>query len=154
LSCSLRKGTPHGSCLLLVAIETAKAFGRGNPRLSTSLRTLGIVYEAMGQYAEAERLFRQALDVFEQAPARDSLEGAAAIANLAGISFVLGDYDEAERMAVMAQAVYEQLNGEREVNYAKALDVLADTTMLQGQGLYSLAMLYHPSGEPECQERP
>src|SRR2546428_2402029 len=118
--------------LVLVALETAKVFGPSNPRMSTSLRTLGIVYEAMGQYAEAERLFRQALDILEQAKTRHSLEGAAALANLGGICFVLGRYSEAEKTAEMALAVYEQMNGEQEGNYAKALDVSADAATLRG----------------------
>src|SRR5437899_11331841 len=109
--------------LVLVALETAKVFGPSNPRMSTTLRTLGIVHEAMGQYAEAERLFRQALEILEQAKTRDSLEGAAALANLGGICFVLGRYSEAEKTAEIALAVYEQMNGEHEVNYAKALEI-------------------------------
>src|SRR3989441_6625374 len=130
--------------LLVAALETAKVFGPSDPRMSTLLRTLGIVHEAMGQYPEAERLFRQALEILEQAKTRDSLEGAAALANLAGIWFILGRYYQAERTAVMAQAVYEQMNGEREINYAKALDVFADAAMLRG--LYSLARLYVERG--------
>src|SRR2546428_13516793 len=95
--------------LLLVALETAKVFGPSNPRMSTSLRTLGIVYEAMGQYAEAEQLFRQSLDVLEQAKARDSLEGAAAVANLGGICFILGRYREAAKTAENGLAVYDHI---------------------------------------------
>src|SRR5436309_2523741 len=91
--------------LLLVALETAKVFGPGNPRMSTSLRTLGIVYEAMGQYAEAERLFRQALEILEQAKARDSPEGAAALANPGRITFLHHRSSEAERTAEDAPAL-------------------------------------------------
>src|SRR5574341_405645 len=47
----------RAEALLHAALEAAKAFGPSNPRLSTSLRTLGIVDEAMA---------RRSLAPFEQ----------------------------------------------------------------------------------------
>src|SRR5260370_16981865 len=67
--------------LLLAALETAKVFGPSNPRLSASLRTLGVVYEAMGRYAEAERLFRQALDILQQPNPQETLDAAPPLAH-------------------------------------------------------------------------
>src|SRR5215470_5523345 len=48
------------------ALTAADAFGADNPRLATSLNSLGQVYRAQGRHADAEPLLKQALGLREQ----------------------------------------------------------------------------------------
>ena len=47
-----------------------KALGEGHPDYATSLNDLAVLYQEMGDYARAEPLFRQALEIREKALGR------------------------------------------------------------------------------------
>src|ERR1700694_5243550 len=49
------------------ALEIAEGFGAQDPRLGTSLNSLGRLYASHGRYAEAEPLYAKALAVWESA---------------------------------------------------------------------------------------
>src|SRR4051812_22741874 len=59
---------PEARTQLDRAVELARTFGEGDPRLAWSLMGLGHVCLAQAKDAESERLFRQALAVLETLP--------------------------------------------------------------------------------------
>jgi tetratricopeptide (TPR) repeat protein len=44
-----------------------KALGPEHPNVATSLNNLAALYKAQGRYAEAEPLYRRALEIWEKA---------------------------------------------------------------------------------------
>jgi len=45
-----------------------KTFGPEHPKVATSLKDLGILYDSQGKYAEAEPLYKRALAIREKGP--------------------------------------------------------------------------------------
>ena len=51
----------------LAALKEAEGFGPDDERLATSLNDLALLYQARGNYAEAEPLYKRSLVIWEKA---------------------------------------------------------------------------------------
>src|SRR6186713_859517 len=51
----------------LAAVSAAQQFGSGDTRLATSLNALALTYHELGRYEDAERSYREALQIWETA---------------------------------------------------------------------------------------
>jgi tetratricopeptide (TPR) repeat protein len=79
--------------LARAVVDAAQSYyGLGYPRVTNALTTLGIIYEGLRNYNEAEGAYRQALDSQERQRGRDDIDVARAMVNLArAVSFQPGN---------------------------------------------------------------
>jgi hypothetical protein len=61
------KDYPKAEQAFLKAVLEAGRFGPDDPRLGTTLNSLGLVYRAEKKYGEAERVYRRTLTIMETA---------------------------------------------------------------------------------------
>ena len=79
-------------------------FGHDHPAVATGLKNLALVLTRKGQYAEAEPLYREALDL-GRALGGNELRLANTLNSLADLLATLGRYDEAEPLCREALAI-------------------------------------------------
>jgi hypothetical protein len=93
-----------------------------------------------GQYAEAESLCKQALEIRRAALGERHPGYAASLDNLAGLFRETGRYAEAEPLCKQALEIRRAALGERHPDYAASLDGLA--MLYRAMGRYAEAQLY------------
>ena len=107
---------------LEAALEVAEEFGEGDPRLTTSLNNLAVVYRAQGKYAEAEPLHKRALAIREKALGHQHPAVAVSLNNLGLLYYVDGRYAEAEPLYERALAILEKALGAEHPHVAQSLE--------------------------------
>jgi CHAT domain-containing protein/tetratricopeptide (TPR) repeat protein len=93
----------------------------------------------MARYAEAERLYLQALDIWKTTIGENHPDCATTLHNLAGLYSTRGEYAAAERLYHQALGIERAVLGERHPDYAASL--------------HNLALLYHTKGDYPQAER-
>ncbi len=78
----------------------------------------------MGDYAKAEPLFRQALEIRKRALGENHPDYAASLNNLAALYEEMGDYAKAEPLYREALAIDKRALGENHPDYATSLNNL------------------------------
>ncbi|HEY5314472.1 MAG TPA: tetratricopeptide repeat protein, partial [Pirellulales bacterium] len=127
------------------AIELAKKcrvtrlhlLGDAHPSYATSLNNLAFLYKILGDYARAEPLYRQAMDICKKALGEAHPSYATSLNNLAGLYKILGDYARAEPLYRQAAEILKKALGEAHPNYAGSLNNLAG--LYQSMGDYARA---------------
>jgi len=114
------------------AVAEAEKMGPGDYRLNVSLSTLGGVYRAVGNYDEAERLYRRALGVIESAVGTGHPDYATGLGNLARVFREKGDFPAAEAMLEQAQDILVASLGPNNPNVAVGLTNLARLRRAEG----------------------
>ena len=102
-----------------------KALGPEHPDTATSLNNLAGLYDAMGDYAKAEPLYRRALAIREKALGPEHPDTATSLNNLAGLYNSMGDYAKAEPLYRRALAIREKALGPEHPDTATSLNNLA-----------------------------
>jgi tetratricopeptide (TPR) repeat protein len=160
-------------------LATAEAVGRRalalaearlparDPVVGSALNDLGVIHKFRGNYAEAEIVYRRALDIIESP--EDSADSASAAGvdadalatlyhNLGGLAHARGDFDAGEPLARRALELREAERGADHVQ--SAADRAAWGALLEGQGRFAeaeaayvraLAVFERQLG-PECLE--
>ncbi len=82
-----------------------KALGPEHPDVATSLNNLALLYQAQGNYAEAEPLFRRSLAIYEKALGPEHPSVATSLENYAALLRKIGQPDEAANMEARAKAI-------------------------------------------------
>ena len=95
------------------------------------------ILQKMGQYADAEPLFRRALAIDEKALGKDHPDVASSLNNLALLLYSQGKYGEAEPLYRRALAIREKALGPDHPDVAQSLNNLAG--LLYSQGKYGEA---------------
>jgi Tfp pilus assembly protein PilF len=117
------------------ALEATKArYGENSPLLALDLNNLAEVYRQLGRAADAEPLYKRAIQLDEQAGA-DNPDLASDLNNLALLYRGQGRNKEAEALYSRAVAVLERTLGPEHPNVAKTLN--------------NLAILYRTEGQPD-----
>jgi len=136
--------------LYLAALEKAQAVGRPHWRLAVSLGGLAEIYRLQGRYAEAEPLFRRAIEIDELclhdkrdiAPRRSrpgiaygdpKLDLSVDLNNLALLYTSLGRFREAESFFKKSIALCEEVTGPEDPEMAITLHNLAALYRDQGR---------------------
>ncbi|HEX3657360.1 MAG TPA: tetratricopeptide repeat protein [Pirellulales bacterium] len=96
-----------------VAIELAETcrvsrlrlLGRSHPDYATSLNNLAELYRAMGDYARAGPLYRQATEIRKNALGEAHPDYAQSLNNLASLYHIMGDYARAEPLYRQAMEI-------------------------------------------------
>jgi tetratricopeptide (TPR) repeat protein len=124
---------PKADQLLRLAVEKARAIGNANTRTSNALVQLGLLRADQAQYAEAERLIREALDILARLrvapgdPVRVSSESA-----LGKVLVQAGAYDKA--IALLAPIVQRPAKDDDSmVNLLESLTALAVAEQYSGK---------------------
>src|SRR5262249_9284020 len=117
------------------ALNAADAFGAEDPRLASSLNSLGQVYRAEGRHTEAEPLLRQAPALRQQNLHRDDPQLAQSLNNLAALYTAQGRLAEAEPLYQRAVEVEENSLGPEHPAVAATLNNLG--LIYKAQGKYA-----------------
>ena len=100
---------------------TVKArYGEANPNYGMPLSLLSNVYEALGNYAEAERLLNRVLGSHDR-PGSEDVNVAATLGNLARLYNVQGRYSDADTALTRALAIFERTRGPASAETAHTL---------------------------------
>ena len=102
-----------------------QALGKKHPLYATSLNDLAGNTHSMGDYAKAEPLFRQALEIRKQVLGEKS-DYATSLHNLAGLHESMGDYAQAALLLQQALDIFKQVLGEKHPKYATSINNLAE----------------------------
>ena len=111
--------------------------GEGHPYYATSLNDLAELYQAKGDYTQAEPLCRQALAIHKRVLGEGHPYYAASLDNLARLCGAKGDYAQAEPLYRQALAIRKRVLGEGHPYYAASLHNLA--LLYQNKGDYAQA---------------
>ena len=79
--------------------------GPDHPDVAKSLSGLALLYQAQGNYAEAEPLYRRSLTIYEKVLGPEHPDVATSLANYAALLRKTGRADEAAAMEARAQAI-------------------------------------------------
>ncbi len=112
-------------------------YGEKARETAVALDQLGRILNDMGEYPEAEPLFRQALEIGRETLGERHPDYAAGLNNLAGLLQATGRYEEAEPLFRQALEIDREALGERHPDYAARLNNLAG--LLQATGRYEEA---------------
>jgi tetratricopeptide (TPR) repeat protein len=130
---------------LAEALEQAREFGPADYRLNLSLNTLGGIHRLRGNFDEAARLYRAALEVTQRAVGPNHPDLAASLATLGRLYQEQGAYTEAEAAFGRAQAILVDAFGPNHPNVAMGLNDLARLRHSMGnfaraESLYQVAL--------------
>jgi CHAT domain-containing protein/Tfp pilus assembly protein PilF len=106
--------------------------GEKHPDYATSLTNLALLYKAMGDYAKAGPLFRQALAIDKKALGEKHPGYATDLYNLAGLYRATGDYARAGPLYRQARDIRKQALGEKHPDYAQSVSGLAELYKAMG----------------------
>jgi CHAT domain-containing protein/tetratricopeptide (TPR) repeat protein len=114
---------------LYAAIE----FPDGHENLATSLNHVGVLYKKQGRGADAERLYKEALDLQKRLYKGDHAELASGLDNLAALYLSQGKYVLAEPLFRDALAMRKRLFTGDHPDVATSLEFLGDLHKAQGR---------------------
>jgi tetratricopeptide (TPR) repeat protein len=120
------------------ALELApQVFGPDHEKTATILNNLAVLYQNMGQRANAEPLFKRSLQIREAKLGRDHLAVADTLNNLAGLYRDMGQVAKAEPLLKRSLQIYEANLGQDHLRVAPILNNLA--ALYLGMGLLTKA---------------
>jgi len=123
------KDYPKAEQAFLKAVQEAGRFGPDDPRLGTTLNSLGLVYRAEKKYGEAEGVYRRALGIMETAYG-DSIDVGNVNFNIASVMFDQGHQAEALPNLRRTAGIYERLLGGDSLKTAAVLCMEGDAYRL------------------------
>ena len=102
-----------------------RLLGEQHPDVATSLNNLAFLYLSQGRYADAEPLFRQALEMRKHLLSEQHPDVATSLHNIAGFYERQKRYAEAELLSRQALEMRKRLLGEQHPDVATSLNNLA-----------------------------
>lgn len=114
-----------------LALHEAERFGPMDPRVGTSLNSLGLTLRDGKKFAESEAAYRKALVIFDKAYGPDSIDVGNVNFNIANVMFDQGHQTIAFPYLQRSLAIYEALLGGVSLKTAAALCMLGDAYRLQ-----------------------
>ncbi len=123
------KDYPKAEQAFLKAVQEAARFGPDDPRLGTTLNSLGLVYRAERKLGESEGAYRRALAIMETAYG-DSIDVGNVNFNIAGVMFDQGHQIEALPNLRKTLAIYDRFLGVNSVKTAAVLCMEGDAYRL------------------------
>jgi tetratricopeptide (TPR) repeat protein len=108
------------------ASALAEAFDRADARRVYAYNAQGMMYDALGRFADSEMSYRLALSALDHALPGASYNRAVLLANLANVSHEMGQTARAEKLLRESIAMHMTLTPPDEVRTAIARNVLAE----------------------------
>ncbi len=118
---------------LTQAVEEARSFGNGDPRLGRSLNRLGVVQCHQGRYAEAERSLKTAAKLLEQGLGESDPAVMEVLSNLAGVYKATRQHETARQLYEAVLKSAESTLGPSHTMVAWTLDGLGEVHLAQGE---------------------
>jgi tetratricopeptide (TPR) repeat protein len=100
-------------------------------QLTSALNSLGMTYDDLGQYADAEKNYRRALQVIEVRSGMHSVSRAQVLVNFSGVYFHRGQLTKAETLIREALTIYSDLLPADSMITAVARSCLAQALLQQ-----------------------
>jgi tetratricopeptide (TPR) repeat protein len=110
----------------LLALKEAERFGPEDPRVGTTLNSLGLVYRAEKKYADAETFYKRALVILLKSYGIDSIDVANVNFNIATVMFDQGHQPAAQPFLQRTLVTYENILGSSSLKTAAVLCMLGD----------------------------
>ena len=107
------------------ACSVCKLLGEEHPDYETSLNNLAALYNAIGDYKNAEPLYIQALAILIKILGEEHPSYATSLNSLARLYYDIGDYKKAEPLYIQALVISKKVLGEEHPDYATSLNDLA-----------------------------
>jgi tetratricopeptide (TPR) repeat protein len=120
---------PKSEQAFLKAVREAERFGPGDPRIGTTLNSLGLVYRAERKFTEAEAAYRRALGIIEVFYG-DSIDVGNVNFNIASVMIDQGRQIEAMPNIRRTLSLYERFLGPGSMKTGAALCMEGDTFRL------------------------
>ena len=108
------------------ALKEADKWGSEDPRVGTTLNSLGLVYRAEQKYADAETTYRKALVILQKVYGVDSMDVANVNFNIASVMFDQGHQSAATPFLQRTLVSYENVLGSNSLKTASVLCMLGD----------------------------
>ena len=127
--------------------------GPNHPDVAKSLSNLAQLYRNLGDYAQAEPLYKRSLATLEKALGPDHPDVAISLNNLAQLYRNLGDYAQAEPLYKRSLAIWEKALGPDHSYVALSLDNLAYLSLVEGRinkAMRIFQKINNPSGKAVC----
>jgi tetratricopeptide (TPR) repeat protein len=105
-----------------VALQEANRFGARDPRLVTTLQNLGLVYEMMGRYPDAESLYQRVWDIRRENLGEKNQSVAFSVEKLADIYQAEKKYADAEKLYSQSLDISRQNLGPQHLEIARILE--------------------------------
>ncbi|QDV54197.1 CHAT domain-containing protein [Rosistilla oblonga] len=115
----------------LVELQTA-IFGQQHMKTAGSLNNLALLYEAVGDYANAESVYRQSLDISKGILGKHHPDYATSLNNLALFYSAGSEFEEGKQLTEQALEIRKQTLGVEHPDYAKSLNDLASIEQAMG----------------------
>jgi tetratricopeptide (TPR) repeat protein len=112
------------------ALKEAERFGSEDPRVGTTLNSLGLVYRAEKKYADAENSYRKALAILQKSYGTESVDVANVNFNVASAMFDQDHQQAAVPHLQRALVTYENILGGNSMKTAAVLCMLGDAHRL------------------------
>jgi serine/threonine-protein kinase len=109
------------------------ALRKGRKAVATTMTNLALVYKNRGEYAAAEPLYRESIEIFRAVLGPGHYHVAVAANNLALLLNDTGRYDEAEKLSREALAIRRQVFGERHPAVVTGLNNLGQLCVVMGR---------------------
>jgi tetratricopeptide (TPR) repeat protein len=124
---------PEAEALLVSALHIAEQFSPGDPRLAASLNNLAELYVQRGRYADAEPLYKRAIDAWGHAGTSQEPSLASALGNLGDLYRQTGRYSEAEPLYKRALQIREAANSPNDPRIAASVGKLGELYRMEGR---------------------
>jgi TonB family protein len=134
--------------LLLRLLAIRQAQGEERPEVATVLASLASVREALGDYGDAEQLYRQALNIREKTLTPNHITTAATMESLAETCAARGHFTEAVSLCTRALAMREMTRGANDDSVRGARERIAD---LRGRASEESRVTTPPRSAPALQ---
>ena len=104
------------------------------PEVAAELSSIiGGAYGALGNYTDAERMFRKALALYQKLPGNENRGFPSLLGRIASMASFQGGHAESETLGRESLALFKKLKDEEDPQVAYALDRLAEVLLRQGQ---------------------
>jgi tetratricopeptide (TPR) repeat protein len=115
------------------AVRVAEKFDSNDFRIPITWNKLGMAYDSLGRFSDAERLLRRALTWVERVKGKTSSDYGTVLNNLAGLYLEQGRFDQAEPLIRQAVAIDTAVLPADDVRLAMARSSLADLLIKRGR---------------------
>lgn len=123
------------------ASALADQFDRSDSRRVYAYNSVGLMYDALGRFADSENAYRRALSAMDALPAPAPLNRAVLLANLGNVCLEMGQEARAEKLLRESIALHVAIEPRSEVRLAVARNGLAELLLAQGRLEESAALV-------------
>ncbi|HWE53299.1 MAG TPA: tetratricopeptide repeat protein [Bryobacteraceae bacterium] len=109
------------------ALKEAERFGSDDPRVGTTVNSLGLVYRSERKFSEAEAAYRRALNILEKAYGDDSIDVANVNFNIASVMFDQGHQSAAMPYLQKTLITYQNMLGGASLKTGAVLCMIGDS---------------------------